>query len=505
MLSFKMKFFILSIVLWLLYLKNCECKELNSEDKRLHRSKRYIEWGPDIAGPYCETRPGGCCPGRIDECSVPILDTLCYCDEFCNRTRGDCCPDFFSFCLGRRSTPAPFRGACEHNYRPYGPNAAIKINCNECRCSPDSRSDTGHSWICEQNICLIRDNIINGVNTRNIGWTASNYSQFWGLTLKEGREYRLGTHKPDELVMSMNPINVNHDGRLPENFDARAKWPGWVHEVRDQGNCAASWAFSTTALAADRLTIESRGAAPHSLSAQNLMSCNNHGQNGCKGGNLDRAWWFIRKRGVTTEDCYPFRSGDTGSIGRCLVARGQTGGQCPSGIPFRIQRVFHSTPPYRISMSERDIMAEIEMNGPVQATFKVKEDFFMYKSGVYSYSRVVPESTPVSEEKYSYHSVRIIGWGVDTSSGRNLKYWLCANSWGKYWGENGYFRIARGTNECDIESFVLGAWGKVQGDEALRVLLAGYRLERQRTRYETSRRRGRRHLRRKHRNARRHQ
>lgn len=107
MLRFTNKFGIVSIVIIFLYIISiCNGSEL----KRLHRSKRYIEWGPDIAGPYCATRRDGCCPGRIDECSVPILDTLCYCDEFCNRTRGDCCPDFFSFCLGGRTTPSPFRG-----------------------------------------------------------------------------------------------------------------------------------------------------------------------------------------------------------------------------------------------------------------------------------------------------------------------------------------------------------------------------------------------------------
>lgn len=36
-----------------------------------------------------------------------------------------------------------------------------------------------------------------------------------------------------------------------------------------------------------------------------------------------------------------------------------------------------------------------------------------------------------------------------------------ANSWGPAWGERGHFRILRGTNECDIESFVLGVWGRV--------------------------------------------
>lgn len=53
----------------------------------------------DPFGSYCQRR-GGCCPGRDDQCTVPYLDTICYCDLFCNRTVSDCCPDFWSHCLG---------------------------------------------------------------------------------------------------------------------------------------------------------------------------------------------------------------------------------------------------------------------------------------------------------------------------------------------------------------------------------------------------------------------
>ncbi|XP_076341412.1 putative peptidase C1-like protein F26E4.3 [Tachypleus tridentatus] len=56
--------------------------------------------------------------------------------------------------------------------------------------------------------------------------------------------------------------------------------------------------------------------------------------------------------------------------------------------------------------------------------------------------------------------VRIIGWGVEKRGDKHKKYWICANSWGSGWGEDGYFRIIRGQNECDIETFVVGVWAK---------------------------------------------
>ncbi|VDM31872.1 unnamed protein product [Toxocara canis] len=51
-------------------------------------------------------------------------------------------------------------------------------------------------------------------------------------------------------------------------------------------------------------------------------------------------------------------------------------------------------------------------------------------------------------------------WGDDDTTGQSVKYWLAANSWGTSWGEEGFFRILRGENHCEIESFIIGAWGK---------------------------------------------
>lgn len=55
----------------------------------------------DLTGDYCGGSTRRCCDGRIDSCAIPILGTLCYCDQFCNRTdSNDCCPDYWSVCLG---------------------------------------------------------------------------------------------------------------------------------------------------------------------------------------------------------------------------------------------------------------------------------------------------------------------------------------------------------------------------------------------------------------------
>lgn len=61
-------------------------------------------------------------------------------------------------------------------------------------------------------------------------------------------------------------------------------------------------------------------------------------------------------------------------------------------------------------------MREILIQGPVQAVFKVYRDFFMYKEGIYEWSRVAPEADVTDP----YHSVKILGWGTENG----VDYWV---------------------------------------------------------------------------------
>uniref|UniRef100_A0A8C3KBE2 Tubulointerstitial nephritis antigen like 1 n=1 Tax=Calidris pygmaea TaxID=425635 RepID=A0A8C3KBE2_9CHAR len=450
------------------------CLWLLAEVALASRVRTRRELGPglyehgvyDAGGSYCQ-RGDVCCHGRDDGCTVPYHDTLCYCDLFCNRTVSDCCPDFWEYCLG---IPAPFPKApgCARAGRSYPTGATYRENCNLCTCGP------GGQWQCEDHACLMDGDLIDAVNRGNYGWRAANYSQFWGMTLEEGIRHRLGTFRPSPTVMNMNEMHMNMDSNevLPRHFDAAAKWPGMIHEPLDQGNCAGSWAFSTAAVASDRISIHSMGHMTPALSPQNLLSCDTRNQRGCSGGRLDGAWWYLRRRGVVTDECYPFTSQESQPAAQpCMMHSRSTGrgkrqatARCPNP-QTHANEIYQSTPAYRLSSSEKEIMKELLENGPVQAILEVHEDFFMYKSGIYRHTPVAEGKGP-KHQRHGTHSVKITGWGEEQlPDGQTQKYWTAANSWGTAWGEGGHFRIARGVNECEVETFVVGVWGRVSMED----------------------------------------
>ncbi|XP_032506257.1 tubulointerstitial nephritis antigen isoform X5 [Phocoena sinus] len=307
---------------------------------------------------------------------------------------------------------------CHRDGQRYEEGSVIKENCNSCTCS-------GQQWKCSQHVCLVQPGLIEHVNKGDYGWTAQNYSQFWGMTLEEGFKYRLGTMPPSPLLLSMNEVaaSLPETTDLPEFFIASYKWPGWTHGPLDQKNCAASWAFSTASVAADRIAIQSKGRYTANLSPQNLISCCGKNHYGCNSGSIDRAWWYLRKRGLVSHACYPlFKDQNATNNGCAMTSRSDGRGKrhatkpCPNSIE-KSNRIYQCSPPYRVSSNETEIMKEIMQNGPVQAIMQVHEDFFNYKKGIY---RHVTGTNEESEkyQKLHTHAVKLTGCSVTFQEGK---------------------------------------------------------------------------------------
>lgn len=79
-------------------------------------------------------------------------------------------------------------------------------------------------------------------------------------------------------------------------------------------------------------------------------------------------------------------------------------------------------------------MEEIYKNGPVYTRMDVYADFYYYGGGIYE---------PKTDKIVSAHAIKLIGWG-ETEDG--VKFWVLENSFGHWWGEDGFVRMKKGTS-----------------------------------------------------------
>ncbi|KAK4872418.1 hypothetical protein RN001_014447 [Aquatica leii] len=243
---------------------------------------------------------------------------------------------------------------------------------------------------------------------------------------------------------------------IPENFDAREQWPNCptIKEIRDQGSCGSCWAFGAVEAMSDRVCIHSKGKIHFHFSADDLVSCCSDCGHGCFGGYPDVAWSYWVKEGIVSggpynsnQGCRPYEIAPCehdvngprppcdgpDSTPECKKA-------CEDSysVPYKKDK-HYGQKAYAVSSDVKVIQSEIMKNGPVEASMEVYSDLAHYKSGVYQHTMGTFAG---------YHAVRMLGWGVENGT----PYWLIANSWNTDWGDNGFFKIIRGKNDCDIES-----------------------------------------------------
>jgi cathepsin B len=228
---------------------------------------------------------------------------------------------------------------------------------------------------------------------------------------------------------------------LPLQFDVRTQWKHCQFTILNQESCGSSWSISATGSFSDRLCITGDAPSGTIISPEPILECSP--KYGCNGGTPSAAWDWMTKRSVTicTNQCFggcvPYYCGS----GVCPACHR---GMCHNGKLW--STVYTPTSFQRLPIGDLQLFQEeILKNGPLEACFLVTSNFFdFFRSnphGIYTSS-----SGPL----IGGHCVKMMGWGTENE----IDYWLLANSWDTNWGENGYFKMQRGTNLCGIESYV---------------------------------------------------
>jgi cysteine peptidase B len=213
-----------------------------------------------------------------------------------------------------------------------------------------------------------------------------------------------------------------------KSIDWRNK--GAVTDVKDQAECPCCWSFSAAGSIEGQWAIS--GNKLVSLSSQELVSCDNY-DGGCGGGLMENAFeWLLkyRKGELSTEESYPFVSG---SLECHMNASGF--GPAPK-CDMRNRTVGARITSYKdIPRNEDQMAAFVLLNGPL--AIGVDSTSFQHYTG-----GIVTKCTGNELD----HAVLIVG--VDDA--HKPPYWIVKNQWGKGWGEQGYIRIKKGTNQCLI-------------------------------------------------------
>ena len=258
---------------------------------------------------------------------------------------------------------------------------------------------------------------------------------------------------------------------LPRYEDAPAAWD--VRSVGAEGAnfaspsrnqhipvyCGSCWAHGPTSALNDRFNLAAKGAWPQVfLSPQHLVNCmpppadKSQGNGGCLGGDPAEVAPFLAASGGVHETCQNYQAKNLyddfkcDAIGVCKNCAPGKKGCFAMGAPLNQNNFTRYYPQEwgRINSTDpkanhKQMVAEIGARGPISGSICVTAEFEVYTGGVFK------DTTGCTSLD---HSISIAGYGTDPDHG---DYWVIRNSWGTYWGEQGWAKVARGINNLGIE------------------------------------------------------
>jgi len=246
--------------------------------------------------------------------------------------------------------------------------------------------------------------------------------------------------------------------------------------------CGACWAFATTSHLSDRLNIARGNIFPRlEISPQVLITCGPSYEAGCSdGGDPSAGLKWIHENGIPGETCHNYEAKDLkcNASAVCQDCNFATG-ICDARTKFpvhTIQGYGHLEPVGDITKKEviaamvLRMKAEIVARGPIVCQMSCPDPVGSEHDGYVDdyqpfYNKWGSDFAPhiLHDTQYSCnnsdwdtcvdHNVVVSGFGIETKTdGEEVPYWIVRNSWGEWWGEQGWFRIVQGVNNLGIES-----------------------------------------------------
>lgn len=220
---------------------------------------------------------------------------------------------------------------------------------------------------------------------------------------------------------------------------------GGMSSVKNQAQCGSCAAFASVAVI-ETCFWQQRGVMFDDLSEQQLVDCalnhfyqDNDGNWGAFG--CDGAWppayfdWIVKNNygNIQTEASYPYTAKD--GTCRCM---GNCNGDFPNGVVTGMYNLWNT--------NEAD-MKELVYINPVTTSIQASW-LGDYRHGIYDDDRCCEQATDPQCKYNLNHEVTIVGYGHESG----MDYWLVKNSWATWFGEDGYFKIKRGTGHCGVGS-----------------------------------------------------